>query len=107
MALLILLVLGLAACLPVRSALAVFTKQATVTANTLTAAATFPTCYPDAVLADNPVSYWRLDETSGSTATDSKGANAGTYVNGPTLNQAGALPDTINNRAVQLDGVND
>jgi hypothetical protein len=89
------------------SALAIFTSQATVTANTVSAAAAFPRCYSDAVIADNPVSYWRLDESSGTTAADSKGSNAGTYTNGPTLGQAGALPDTINNRAASFDGVND
>jgi large repetitive protein len=89
------------------SALAIFTNQATATANTVSAAAAFPRCYSDAVLADNPVSYWRLDETSGTTAADSKGSNPGTYTNGPTLGQAGALPDTINNKAASFDGVND
>jgi hypothetical protein len=89
------------------SALAIFTNQATVTANTVSAAAAFPRCYSDAVLADTPVSYWRLDETSGTTAADSKGSSPGTYTNGPTLGQAGALPDTINNKAAAFDGVND
>src|SRR5512133_3131481 len=107
MAVLVLVVLGLAACLPVGSALGVFTSQATVAANTLSTAASFPVCYRDAVLADTPVSYWRLEETSGTTAADSKGTNPGTYTNGPTLGQSGALPDTINNKAVSFDGVND
>jgi hypothetical protein len=70
-------------------------------------AASFPACYRDAAVADNPVSYWRLDETSGTTAADSKGSNPGTYVNGPLLGQTGALPDAISNRAASLDGVND
>src|SRR5262249_2134939 len=42
--------------------------------------------------------YYRLDETTGSTAVDSSGnGNDGTYVNGPTIGQSGALagdPDT-------------
>jgi Concanavalin A-like lectin/glucanases superfamily len=92
---------------PVGSAFAVFTKQVSVTANTLGTAASFPVCYRDAVLADTPVGYWRLDETSGTTAADSKGSNPGTYVNGPLLGQAGALPDAVNNRAASLDGVDD
>ena len=37
------------------------------------------------------VSYWRLGDHSGSTAIDSKGANAGTYAGGFTLGVAGAL----------------
>jgi hypothetical protein len=102
-----LVVVALLGCGTVDSTLAVFTKSATVTANTVTSAASFPVCYRDAVLADNPVSYWRLDETSGTTAADSKGSNAGTYTNGPTLAQSGALPDTVNNRAARFDGTND
>jgi large repetitive protein len=94
-------------CLPVESTLAIFTKQTTVTANTVSAAANFPMCYRDAVLADNPASYWRLDETSGTTAADDKGAAAGTYRNGVTLGQTGALPDTINNKAASFDAVDD
>ncbi|HUN30603.1 MAG TPA: LamG-like jellyroll fold domain-containing protein [Trebonia sp.] len=41
--------------------------------------------YPSAVLDSGPTSYWRLDETSGSTAASSvtanEGADNGTYVN--------------------------
>lgn len=43
------------------------------------------------VLADNPVSYWRLGESSGTLADDAVGANDGTYVNTPTLGVAGLL----------------
>ena len=48
-------------------------------------------------------SYWRLGESSGTTACDTTGANTGTYQGGFTLGQPGALagdPDT----AVKLDG---
>ena len=47
--------------------------------------------YHSVVLADSPVSYWRLDETSGTNAADQQGANAGTYTGTFTLNVAGAL----------------
>ena len=48
--------------------------------------------YSAEVLADSPVGYWRLAETSGTTAADSSGnALDGTYVNSPTLNQTGGL----------------
>ena len=47
--------------------------------------------YRSVVLADGPVSYWRLDETSGTNAADQQGTNAGTYTPTFTLNQAGAL----------------
>jgi Concanavalin A-like lectin/glucanases superfamily len=106
-ALLLLLAAVLAACLPAGSALAIFTTQATVTANTLSTAAAFPRCYSDAVLADNPVSFWRLDETSGTSAGDSKSGRNGTYTNGVTLAQTGALPDSINNKAAGFDGTDD
>lgn|GEM_PF-1569233 len=48
--------------------------------------------YRDVVMSLNPVGYWRLGETSGTTATDigSSGSH-GTYVSGPTLAQSGAL----------------
>ena len=49
--------------------------------------------YADAVLADSPVSYWKLDETSGTTAADAVGSNNGTYTGGYTLNQTG-IPST-------------
>lgn len=49
--------------------------------------------YKDVVLADGPVAYWRLDETSGSTAADETGnGNTGTYVNSPDLDQLPAVP---------------
>ncbi len=46
--------------------------------------------YPQAIAAaPNLVSWWKLDETSGTTAADSKGSNPGTYTGGYTLNQTG------------------
>ena len=45
--------------------------------------------YRDSVLADNPVGYWQLDETSGTTAADAAGTpQNGTFEN-CTLNQPG------------------
>lgn len=50
--------------------------------------------YADLVLGDGPVAYWRLDETSGSTAADETGnGRDGSYVNGPTLNSEAAVSD--------------
>lgn len=44
--------------------------------------------YAAEVLADSPLAYWKLDETSGTTAADSSGNSlAGTYSGGYTLNQ--------------------
>lgn len=47
--------------------------------------------YPQTVLADRPVSYWRLNETSGSTAADQQGANAGTISGAVTLGGVGPV----------------
>lgn len=44
--------------------------------------------YPSAVLADNPVSYWRLNDSSGSTAVDQVGLNPG-QITGATLGEPG------------------
>lgn len=60
--------------------------------------------YPDAVLADNPIAYWRLGEATGATtAADVLSANPGTYVGSVTLGQAGiAVGD--GNTAARLSG---
>src|SRR4051794_3195206 len=60
---------------------AVFSGATGNLSNTLTAASVFPRCYSDAVTADGPASYWRLDETSGTNAADSAGSQTGTYRN--------------------------
>jgi hypothetical protein len=41
--------------------------------------------YSAAVLADMPLSYWKLDETSGTSAEDQMSAASGTYIGGPAL----------------------
>lgn len=48
--------------------------------------------YSNEVLIDEPITYYRLEETSGTTAADSSGNDLhGTYVNGPTLGETGLL----------------
>ena len=60
--------------------------------------------YFDVVMADTPVGYWRLGETSGTTAFDSSGNLLhGTYVNGPT-NGSGLINDPDGSKT--FDGVN-
>jgi Concanavalin A-like lectin/glucanases superfamily len=62
-----------------------------------------PSAYRDAVLANHPISYWRLDESSGTVASDQENSHKGAYLNSPTLGQPGALagdPDT----AVSFNG---
>lgn len=47
--------------------------------------------YSSVILADSPIGYWRLNETSGTDAAPLAGANHGTY-SGCTLNQPGLIP---------------
>jgi PKD repeat protein len=60
--------------------------------------------YRDSVLADSPRAYWRLGETSGTSAADASGNNrAGSYVGSPALGQTGALVADANT-AVGFNG---
>ncbi len=59
---------------------------------TVTGSAGVSDPYGTAVIADNPEFFWRFGESSGTTANDSSGAvNPGTFYNGYTLGQAGAI----------------
>lgn len=63
--------------------------------------------YSSEVLADSPLLYWRLGESSGTTAVDASGnSRNGTYNGGPTLGVTGLLTGD-SNTAVTFDGVND
>ena len=55
--------------------------------------------YRDAVLLGGPAAYWRLGETSGTTAADDMGVNPGTYSN-VLLGQPSALSYDANPSAV-------
>ncbi|MEA3056575.1 MAG: hypothetical protein QOD30_2007, partial [Actinomycetota bacterium] len=72
-----------------------------------TPAAPAASAYATAVAADNPTSWWRFGEASGTTAADGRGTNTGTYTNGPTLGQASLLPADTASTSVRLDGTND
>lgn len=62
--------------------------------------------YSDAVLALSPLVYFRLGETSGTTAVDSSGnGHNGTYHGSPTFGQPSAVADS--DGAVLFDGVDD
>ena len=70
------------------------TGSCSVTLNTdTTVTATFDLGenYAQVVAADAPAGYWRLDETTGTTAASATGTNAGTYKGSPTLGVAGLL----------------
>jgi len=60
--------------------------------------------YSDTVLAESSLlSYWKLDETSGTSAADSKGTNTGTYQGSVTLNQS-PTNTFIGGRSITLPG---
>jgi hypothetical protein len=57
--------------------------------------------YRDQVAADFPSFYWRLGESSGTTAADATGqGQTGTYQSGTTLGQPGALTNDSNTAAL-------
>jgi hypothetical protein len=62
--------------------------------------------YRATVVADSPAAYWRLGETTGSTANDEIGSNDGTYQNSPTLGAAGAIENDPD-KAVTLNGTDE
>jgi predicted alpha-1,2-mannosidase len=56
---------------------------------TATPGAPVPGSYAAAVVSENPLAYWPLNETNGPVAWDWVGGNNGTYVGGVTLAQPG------------------
>ncbi|HUZ55982.1 MAG TPA: LamG domain-containing protein, partial [Streptosporangiaceae bacterium] len=74
----------------------------------VTVSATSPSLtYPSAVLHDSPSFYWRLGESSGTTAADRSGhGRSGIYEPGTTLGASGAITGGTNT-AVSLDGKSD
>jgi Concanavalin A-like lectin/glucanases superfamily len=57
--------------------------------------------YADEVLADSPLAYWRLGESSGTTAVDEMATYSASYVASPTLGVTGAVSGDT---AVTLNG---
>jgi hypothetical protein len=69
------------------------------------------TNYAAVVMAGNPVAYFRLDETSGTTARDNAGGHDGTASGGVTVGVNGPQPAAFpglesTNKAREFDGVN-
>jgi hypothetical protein len=61
--------------------------------------------YAQEVLLDQPLAFWRFDETSGTTAVDSSGhGNDGTYAGGVTLGVTGAIAND-GGTAAAFDGM--
>lgn len=63
--------------------------------------------YSDLVQSHGPVAYWRLGETSGTTAADTTGAHSGTYQNSVTMGANGAISGDANKAASFGGGAND
>jgi len=61
--------------------------------------------YSQEVMLDNPITYWRLGEASGTTVTDEKGLNNATYQGSPTLGITGCNPYD-NNTAASFGSTN-
>jgi hypothetical protein len=74
------------------------------TASAATQAAPPPSSYASVVGADRPVGWWRLGETSGTSAANQAGGSAGTYAGGTTLNQPSLLATDMVSRAVAFNG---
>lgn len=72
-----------------------------INSDTVTVAVTVPAVgsYESKIVADNPISWWRLDEGSGYTFADSMGRNPGAWVTSPTLGVPGALAGNTNGAA--------
>lgn len=68
----------------------------TATAHLTVLALPATSTYLGAVLADNPVTLWRLGEGSGATAFDTWGGNDGAYSGAATLGQAGLITGDAN-----------
>ena len=63
--------------------------------------------YSDVILADSPVGYWKLDETSGTTATDSSAnSNDGTISGSPTMGANGLVFEP-SGKCIDFDGTDD
>jgi Concanavalin A-like lectin/glucanases superfamily len=90
------------------AAVAAFLASTSNTGNTVSAASSFTACdYPGAIQGTSGLmSYWRLGETSGTTAADSKGTNNGTYTGGVTLGASDAIAGD-SNTAASFDGTDD
>ena len=58
--------------------------------------------YASTVTADSPAGYWRLGESSGTTATAASGSPNGTYTNGPILGHSSLVGDTDTSASFDL-----
>lgn len=64
-----------------------------------------PDTYDEVIQASNPIGYWRLEELTGSTATDSAGTNDGTFIGSAKLGEPSLLSSNWN-YATEFTGSN-
>lgn len=63
--------------------------------------------YSDTVLDDSPIGYWKLDQASGTTCTDSSGNGRNiTYQGTPRYREAGPIDSDSSSYAIGFDAVN-
>ena len=74
--------------------------------NVVQATTPAPASYFASVVADHPISYWRLGETSGTIAGDITVANPGTYNGPPTLGAPSLVGTDQVDHAVGFNGTN-
>jgi hypothetical protein len=79
--------------------------QTSSIATTFTFEAQHAPLYAQVILSDSPASYWKLDESAGTSAADAAGTATGTYTNGPLLNQPSGVKHA--GTAVTFDGTDD
>lgn len=63
-----------------------------------------PTDYGTYILTEGPAAYWKFDEQTGTSATDSTGNNSAATINGPTIANASPVASKF---AFYFDGTND
>ena len=82
---------------------AAFKQVAANPASVWAAAASFGG-YSDSVLADSPQFYWRLGESSGTSAADAKNGRTGQVTGAYTWGMSGAIARQSSNTALGVDG---
>ncbi|MCU7858713.1 MAG: fibronectin type III domain-containing protein, partial [Candidatus Thiodiazotropha sp. (ex Lucinoma kastoroae)] len=60
--------------------------------------------YSDVVIADTPIAYWKLDQTTGDVAIDSVAGNNATLVGGPARNNPSGVPFDDGHSVLLNDG---
>lgn len=63
--------------------------------------------YENYVNSLNPVAYWKMNEASGSSVSDSSGNGyGGIFINSPALNQVSLIPSDTSGKSVLFNGTN-